>query len=46
VTDAWTVGGTGIAASGQYLFGDEANLTLKTQPYFVLNLHASMTFPK
>ncbi len=32
VTDAWTVGGTGIAASGQYLFGDEANLTPKTQP--------------
>jgi len=41
VTDAWTIGGTGIAASGQYLFGDEANLTAKIPPYFVLNLHTS-----
>jgi outer membrane receptor protein involved in Fe transport len=41
VTEAWTVGGTGIAASGQYLFGDEANLTPKTPAYFVLNLHTS-----
>ena len=41
VTDAWTVGGTGVAASGQFLFGDEANLTAKTPAYFVLNLHAS-----
>jgi iron complex outermembrane receptor protein len=40
-TDAWTIGGTGIAASGQYLFGDEANLTAKTPAYFVLNLHTS-----
>jgi iron complex outermembrane recepter protein len=39
-TDAWTIGATGIAASGQYLFGDQANLTPKTPPYFVLNLHA------
>jgi len=46
VTDAWTVGGTGIAASGQYLFGDEANLNLKTQPYFVLNLHTSYQITK
>jgi iron complex outermembrane receptor protein len=41
VTDAWTIGGTGIAASGQYLFGDEANLTQKTPAYFVLNLHTT-----
>src|SRR6516225_5345114 len=41
VTDAWTVGGTGVAASGQFLFGDEANLTPKTPAYFVLNLHTS-----
>ena len=27
VTDKWTVGGTAIAASGAFLFGDEANLT-------------------
>jgi iron complex outermembrane receptor protein len=46
VTDVWTVGGTGIAASGQYLFGDEANLTPKTQPYFVLNLHTSYQVTK
>jgi outer membrane receptor protein involved in Fe transport len=46
VTDAWTVGGTGIAASGQYLFGDEANLNLKTQPYYVLNLHTSYQITK
>jgi iron complex outermembrane recepter protein len=46
VTDAWTVGGTGIAASGQYLFGDEANMNLKTQPYFVLNLHTSYQITK
>ncbi|MGH7058818.1 MAG: TonB-dependent receptor [Stellaceae bacterium] len=41
VTPAWTVGGGGIFASGQYLFGDEANLTPQTPPYFVLNLHTS-----
>jgi outer membrane receptor protein involved in Fe transport len=41
VTDAWTVGGTGLAASGRFLFGDEANLTQKLPSYFVLNLHAS-----
>jgi outer membrane receptor protein involved in Fe transport len=39
LTAAWTVGGTGVAASGQFLFGDEANLTQKTPAYFVLNLH-------
>jgi outer membrane receptor protein involved in Fe transport len=41
VTAAWTVGGTGVAASGQFLVGDEANLTTKTPAYFVLNLHTS-----
>jgi outer membrane receptor protein involved in Fe transport len=41
LTDAWTIGGTGVAASGRYLFGDEANLTPKTPAYFVLNLHTS-----
>ncbi len=40
-TDAWTVGGTAIAASGQFLIGDEANLTPQTPAYFVLNLHTS-----
>lgn len=38
-TDRWTVGGSALASSGQYLFGDEANLTAKTPPYIVLNLH-------
>ena len=41
VTDAWTVGGTGVAASGQFLVGDEVNLTTKTPAYSVLNLHTS-----
>lgn len=39
VTDEWTVGATGIGASGQYLFGDEANLTPKTPGYFIVNLN-------
>ena len=46
LTDAWTVGGAGIYASGQYLFGDEANLTPQTPPYFVLNLHSSYQLTK
>ena len=41
LTDAWTIGGTGVAASGRLLFGDEANLTPKTPAYFVLSLHTS-----
>ncbi len=41
VTDAWTVGGTGVAASGQFLFGDEANLTKQLPGYFVFNLNTS-----
>jgi outer membrane receptor protein involved in Fe transport len=40
-TDAVVVGGTGIFAGGQFLFGDEANLTPQTPLYFILNLHAS-----
>jgi iron complex outermembrane receptor protein len=40
-TDAWTVGVTGVAASGQYLFGDEANLTKQLPGYFVVNLNTS-----
>ncbi|MGH7114323.1 MAG: TonB-dependent receptor, partial [Stellaceae bacterium] len=39
ITPAWTVGGSGIYAAGQFLFGDEANLTPQTPPYFVLSLH-------
>ena len=41
VTDKWTVGGTAVAATGQYLFGDEANLTKKLPGYFLLNLNTS-----
>ena len=40
-TDAWTIGGTAIFASGQFLFGDEANLTPPTPSYFVVSLHTS-----
>ncbi len=46
LTDAWTVGGSGIHASGQFLFGDEANLTPPTPPYFVANLHTSYQVTK
>ena len=46
LTVAWTVGGTGIYASGQFLFGDEANLTPQTPPYLVLNLHTSYQVTK
>jgi iron complex outermembrane receptor protein len=38
LTPAWTLGAVGIAASGQYLFGDEANLTPKLPGYYTLNL--------
>lgn len=41
VTDAWTIGMSGIVSSGQYLFGDEANLTPKTGAYVVLNANTS-----
>ncbi len=41
VTKAWTVGATALAASGQVLFGDEANLTPTTPGYFVLNFNTS-----
>jgi iron complex outermembrane receptor protein len=38
LTEAWTVGFHAIVSSGQYLFGDEANLTPKTGGYAVLNV--------
>jgi outer membrane receptor protein involved in Fe transport len=41
VTDHWTVGATGVAQSGQYLFGDEANLTPKLPGFFVGNFNTS-----
>jgi outer membrane receptor protein involved in Fe transport len=37
----WHIGGDGVLQSGQYLFGDEANLTPRLPAYFVLNLHTS-----
>jgi iron complex outermembrane receptor protein len=40
-TEAWTIGLSGIASSGQYLFGDEANLTPRTTSYVVLNANTS-----
>ncbi len=46
LTDAWTVGGTGIYAAGQFLFGDEANLTPPTPSYFVLNLYTKYQLTK
>jgi outer membrane receptor protein involved in Fe transport len=41
VTDQWTVGGVVIAQSGQYLFGDEANLTPQLPGFVTLNLSTS-----
>ncbi len=41
LTDAWTVGLTGVGATGSYLFGDEANLTPKLPGYFVVNFNTS-----
>jgi iron complex outermembrane receptor protein len=38
LTEKWTAGATAIAASGAYLFGDEANLTPRLPAYFTLNL--------
>ena len=41
VTGKLTIGAVGIGQSGQYLFGDEANLTPKLPGFFVLNLNAA-----
>jgi outer membrane cobalamin receptor len=41
ITESWQIGLTGRAASGKYLFGDEANLTGKTKSYAVLNLNTA-----
>jgi outer membrane receptor protein involved in Fe transport len=41
VTDKWTVGAVLIAQSGQYLFGDEANLTPQLPGFVTLNLSTS-----
>lgn len=41
VTDAWTIGLAGVAVSGSYLFGDQANLTKKLPGYVRLDLNTS-----
>ncbi|MEO6749928.1 MAG: TonB-dependent receptor, partial [Casimicrobiaceae bacterium] len=41
VNDRWTLGASGIAVSGAYLFGDEANVTPKLPGYYALNLAAT-----
>jgi outer membrane receptor protein involved in Fe transport len=46
ITDAWTVGGSALYESGQYLFGDEANLTPTLPSLFVLNLHTTYQVTK
>jgi len=40
-TSAWTIGLSAVAASSQYLFGDEANLVKPLPGYFVLNFNTS-----
>ena len=46
VNPAWTVGAIVTAASGQYLFGDEANLTPKLPGYYALNLTTTYQMTK
>lgn len=41
VTDQWTLGAVAIAQSGQYLFGDAANLTPPLPGFVTLNLSTS-----
>jgi iron complex outermembrane receptor protein len=41
ITEAWHAGADGQLQSGQYLFGDEANLTPRLPGFFVLNAHTS-----
>jgi iron complex outermembrane receptor protein len=41
VTDQWTIGAVALAQSGQYLFGDEANLTPQLPAFVTLNLSTS-----
>jgi outer membrane receptor protein involved in Fe transport len=40
-TKAWTIGLTGVAASSQFLFGDESNQNKPLPGYFVLNFNTS-----
>ena len=40
-TQAWSLGGSAILQSGQYLFGDEANLTAKLPGFVTMNFHTA-----
>ena len=42
--DKWTIGGSLTAQSGQYAFGDEANLNPQIPGYLVANAHTSYKF--
>jgi iron complex outermembrane recepter protein len=41
IDDRWSIGGTLLAASNQFFFGDEANLTAPLGGYAVVNLRSS-----
>jgi outer membrane receptor protein involved in Fe transport len=41
ITPSWHAGADGQLQSGQFLFGDEANLTPKLPGFFVMNLHST-----
>jgi outer membrane receptor protein involved in Fe transport len=41
ITQAWHAGVDGQYQSGQYLFGDEANLTPRLPGFFVMNAHTT-----
>ena len=41
ITQAWHAGLDGQLQSGQYLFGDEANLTPRLPGFFTLNVHSA-----
>lgn len=41
VRPGWTAGASAILQSGQYLFGDEANLTPRLPGFFTLELHSA-----
>jgi iron complex outermembrane recepter protein len=41
ITEAWHAGADGQLQSGQFLVGDEANLTPRLPGFFTLNLHTS-----
>ncbi len=46
ITPSWTIGGNAIAASGAYLFGDEANVTPRLPGYYTLNLSTTYQLAK